>query len=206
MGFPGGTSGKGSACQCRRCKSCKFYPWVFKMDEVMATHSNILARRIPWTEEPYGLQSIGWQKSQTQLKLLNIHVWLQEQIHFLPSGSEVNNLPANAGDTGSIHVSEISPRGGNGNPLQQSLLGNPMNRGAWAGNSPWVPSVGHNWACMHASFITQLLVLSFGLGLPLPVGHPPVPVPPTTPRQERTILVAYWGSLTLSGWGEGGVH
>ena len=28
----------------------------------MATHSSILARRIPWTEEPGGLQSMGSQK------------------------------------------------------------------------------------------------------------------------------------------------
>ena len=34
----------------------------------MATHSNVLARRIPWTEETGGLQSMGLQKSQTQLK------------------------------------------------------------------------------------------------------------------------------------------
>jgi len=33
----------------------------------MATHSNILAWEIPWTEEPGGLQSMGLQKSQTQL-------------------------------------------------------------------------------------------------------------------------------------------
>ena len=29
------------------------------LEEGMATHSNILAWRIPWTEEPDGLQSIG---------------------------------------------------------------------------------------------------------------------------------------------------
>ena len=29
------------------------------LKESMATHSNILAWRIPWTEEPGGLQSIG---------------------------------------------------------------------------------------------------------------------------------------------------
>ena len=28
----------------------------------MATHSNILAQRIPWTEEPSGLQSMGSQR------------------------------------------------------------------------------------------------------------------------------------------------
>ena len=33
----------------------------------MATHSSILACKIPWTEEPGGLQSMGWQKSQMQL-------------------------------------------------------------------------------------------------------------------------------------------
>ena len=45
----------------------------------------------------------------------------------------VKNLPANAGDirdTGLIPGSERSPEEGNGNPLQYSCLGNPMNRGA----------------------------------------------------------------------------
>ena len=28
----------------------------------MTTHSTILAWRIPWTEEPGGLQSMGWQR------------------------------------------------------------------------------------------------------------------------------------------------
>ena len=37
------------------------------LEEKMATHSSILAWRIPWTEEPGGLQSMGSQKSWTQL-------------------------------------------------------------------------------------------------------------------------------------------
>ena len=32
----------------------------------MTTHSSILAWKIPWTEEPDGLQSMGLQKCQTQ--------------------------------------------------------------------------------------------------------------------------------------------
>ena len=48
-----------------------------------------------------------------------------------PGGSVVKNLPANAGDAGSIPQSERSPREGNGNPLQYSSLGNPTDRGAW---------------------------------------------------------------------------
>ena len=41
------------------------------------------------------------------------------------------NPPANARDVGSIPGSGRSPREGNGNPLQYSYLGNPMDRGAW---------------------------------------------------------------------------
>ena len=45
----------------------------------------------------------------------------------------VKNMPANAGDArdmGSIPGSGRSPGVGNGNPLQYSFLGNPMDRGA----------------------------------------------------------------------------
>ena len=41
------------------------------------------------------------------------------------------NLPANAGDIGSIPVSGRSPGEGNSNPFQYSCLENPMDRGAW---------------------------------------------------------------------------
>ena len=33
----------------------------------MATHSSILAKEIPWTEKPGGIQSVGLQKNQTRL-------------------------------------------------------------------------------------------------------------------------------------------
>ena len=49
-------------------------------------------------------------------------------------GLMVKNLPANAGDTrdvGSIPGSGRVPGEENGNPLQYSCLGNPMDRGAW---------------------------------------------------------------------------
>ena len=48
-----------------------------------------------------------------------------------PGGLVVKNLPANAGDTGLIPGSGRSPGEGNGNLLQYSCLGNPMERGAW---------------------------------------------------------------------------
>ena len=41
--------------------------WEDPLEEEMATHSSILAWRIPWAEESGGLQSMGSQ-SRTQLK------------------------------------------------------------------------------------------------------------------------------------------
>ena len=36
------------------------------MEEGMAAHSSILAKKIPWTEEPGGLQSRGSQRDVTE--------------------------------------------------------------------------------------------------------------------------------------------
>ena len=43
--------------------------------------------------------------------------------------SVVKNFPANSGDTGLIPELDRSSREGNGNPLQYSCLGDPMDRG-----------------------------------------------------------------------------
>ena len=48
-----------------------------------------------------------------------------------PGGSVVKNLPANAGDTGSVPELGRSTGERKGNPLQNSCLGNPLDRGAW---------------------------------------------------------------------------
>ena len=51
-----------------------------------------------------------------------------------PMTQQVNNLPANAGDTGdsgSIPGLGRSPGEGNGNLVQYSCLENPMDKGAW---------------------------------------------------------------------------
>ena len=53
-----------------------------------------------------------------------------------PGGSVVRNLPANAGDTGSISDPGRSPGEGNGNPLQYSCLKNPHGQRSLAAYSP----------------------------------------------------------------------
>ena len=60
MGFLGGATGKEPTCQCKRYEmKVQFLGWEDPLEEGMATHSSILAWRIPWTEEPDGLQSTG---------------------------------------------------------------------------------------------------------------------------------------------------
>ena len=51
-----GARGKEPTCRCRRHKRGGFDPWVGKIpwEEGMATHSHVLAWRIPWTEELVG--------------------------------------------------------------------------------------------------------------------------------------------------------
>ena len=54
-------------------------PWVWSLgwedplEKVLATHSTVLAWRIPWTEEPGGLQSMGSQRVR--------HDWVTEHTH-----------------------------------------------------------------------------------------------------------------------------
>ena len=63
MSFPGGTNSKEPACQCSRHETRVLsLDWEGILEEGMATHSSILAWRIPWIEEPGGLQSITLQR------------------------------------------------------------------------------------------------------------------------------------------------
>ena len=118
----------------------------------MAAHSSILAWRIPWTEEPGGLQSTELQ-SQTRLRQLSTHAHtdpkyreiIAHRKYFLkvppspklsippdlPGDTVIKSLPANAGDVGWIPGLGRYPGEGNGNSLQYSCLGNPTDRGAW---------------------------------------------------------------------------
>ena len=60
MDFPGGSNSKESACNVGDLGSIPGQEEP--LEKGMATHSSILAWRIPWTEEPGGLQSMGLQR------------------------------------------------------------------------------------------------------------------------------------------------
>ena len=79
-----------------------------------------------------------------------------------PGGSVVTNLPANAGDVSSIPGLGRSPGEGNGNPLQYSCLGNPMDRRAW-------------WATVHGVTKSQIQLsnsttTTVGINMCFPIG------------------------------------
>ena len=71
FGFPGGLDGKESpAMQQTWIPSLG---WEGSLEKEMATHSSILAWRIPWTEEPGGLQSKGLQRVRHDLVTNTFH-------------------------------------------------------------------------------------------------------------------------------------
>ena len=53
QGFPGGSDGKEFACKAR--DPFQSLGQEYLLEKEMATHSSILAWRIPWTEKPGGL-------------------------------------------------------------------------------------------------------------------------------------------------------
>ena len=58
--FPGDSDDKESACSAG--DQVQPLDWEDPLEKGMATHSNILVWRIPWTEEPSVLQSMGSQR------------------------------------------------------------------------------------------------------------------------------------------------
>ena len=67
-------------------------------------------------------------------------------LHATRGGSAGKESACNAGDLGSIPGLGRSPGEANGNPLQYSCLGSPMDRGAWRATVLGVTKVGHNVA------------------------------------------------------------
>ena len=111
------------------------------LEEEMATLSSILTWKIPWTEEPGGLQSspCGPKESDTSEHGL---AWQEYgRVPFPPHPPlylhlSLVHVPPNLGFCLILSISYLKtaavPLGeGNGTPLQDSCLENPMDRGAW---------------------------------------------------------------------------
>ena len=73
---------------------------IIVSEKAVAPHSSSLAWKIPWTEEPGGLQSMG---SYVQAYLLAVPITsLGHSLDRLPRWLSGKELPANAGDAGLI--------------------------------------------------------------------------------------------------------
>ena len=114
----------------------------------MATHSSTLAWKIPWTEEPGRLQSMGLHRVghnwATSLSLFTFMHWRgkwQPMPVFLPGESHGRRSLVGCSPWGRsesdrtewlyFHFSSSCIGEGNGNPLQCSCLENPRVGGAW---------------------------------------------------------------------------
>ena len=112
--------------------------WEDPLEKGKATHFSILA----WRIQSMGSQRVG-------------------HFHFQRASLVVQRLKkkvsaCNVGDLGSIPGSGRSPGEGNGNPLRDCCLENPMDRGVW-----WWGGYlqSHCCACMHAKSLQLCLTL-----------------------------------------------
>ena len=71
LGFPGGSVVKNLPSKQER--QVQSLGWEDPLEKEMATHSSILAWRIPWTEEPGMLQSPGLQRVRHNLVIKQQH-------------------------------------------------------------------------------------------------------------------------------------
>ena len=72
--------------------------WAQGLEKEMATHSSILAWRIPWTEEPGGLQPMGSQESDTTDQLNHHHLstrWADQGVSLLQRLQALQWKPVN---------------------------------------------------------------------------------------------------------------
>ena len=71
--------------------------WEDPLEEGMATHSNIFSWRIPWTEEPGGLQSMGLQrvrhdsvtKQQQEVIMIKHTLWKDDSCYSVKTELEM---------------------------------------------------------------------------------------------------------------------
>ena len=97
------------------------------LEEGMVTHCSILAWRIPWTEEPGELQSIGSQRVRHMTEVTK-HSTARTMYWGFPGGSDSIESARNAGDLDSIPRLRRFPGEGNGYLLHYFFLENSMDR------------------------------------------------------------------------------
>ena len=115
------------------------------LEKEMATHSSVLAWRIPGTGEPGGLPSMGSHRVGHDWS--DLAAAAADKALAFPCDSAVKIRPANAGtagEAGLIRESGKYPGGGHGKPVQYSCLENPWTEEPGGLQSIVSHQVGHN--------------------------------------------------------------
>ena len=100
-----------------------YSPWCSKeLDTTEQLHCHFQSSLRHWIKTPV---SLGRRDTGSDPTAAKKQFWACQLVLV------VKNLPANAGDVGSVPRLERCSGGGHGTPLQFSCLENPMDRGAW---------------------------------------------------------------------------
>ena len=141
------------------------FPFTFHFhasEKEMATHSSVLAWRIPGMGEPGGMPSMGshrvrhnWsdlaeaaaqrnrvkkngeKRPETSLLMTPCALVRSKRPSFKNNAALGSSVACFCCSYGHLLEGVAICGEGNGNPLQYCRLGNPMDRGAWKGYSPW---------------------------------------------------------------------
>ena len=110
----------------------------------------------------------------------------------------VKKPPANAGDTRdarSIPGLGRSPGEGNGNPLQHSCLGNPMDRETWQLQSIGSQRIGHSWA--HTQDILNLLLYFTNFTVYLEAHDPSFQEVKQVGNGNERLMIEIWDEISM---------
>ena len=129
--------------------------WEDPLEKGMATHSSILAWRIPIDRGAWWATVHGVAKNWTWLKNSSLCIMSHSKnyIYSFPTGLDGKESTCNAGALGLILGLGRSPGEGNGNSLQCSCLENPLHRGAWR-----FTFHGYDWATNTYMYTTSYLI------------------------------------------------
>ena len=112
---------------------CPLPAW--KGEKAMASHSSTVAWKIPWTEEPGRLQSMGSLRVRhdwvTSHSLFTFMHWRRKWQPISSSAIPFSSCPQSFPASGSFQMSQLFSSGGQSIEVSASTSVLPMNRGAW---------------------------------------------------------------------------
>ena len=96
--------------------------WEDPLEKEMATPSSILAWKVPWTEEPDGLQSMGSQRAGHDLMHMHTHIPIQNKKVFLKNKETGGKIYLNLFLVPGLEPAVLSRPGSPASSLELSLM------------------------------------------------------------------------------------